>query len=100
MSRYGRKGNEKSIRDLLATVFDDYRIAEKLREVALRTNWEEVAGPMVAKYTQEITLRNGVLKIRVNSAPLREELQYMKEQLLAQANEELKERAVKKVVVC
>ena len=55
---------------------------------------------MVAKYTQEITLRNGILKIRVNSAPLREELQYMKEQLLAQANEELKERAVKQVVVC
>ena len=36
--------------------------------------WPEVLGPTVARYTGDISIKNGVLFVHIKSAPLRQEL--------------------------
>jgi predicted nucleic acid-binding Zn ribbon protein len=78
---------------------DNYGLRERLDEEHLRAAWAEVVGEMVARHTLGIELRHGRLRVRVDSAPLRHELGYMREELVGRLNERLGRTAVKEVVL-
>lgn len=44
--------------------------------------WTEISGPRLAEVTECERVENGVLYVRVISAPWRQELSYMKQELL------------------
>ena len=48
--------------------------------------WEEVAGPLVARHTEEKRLQNQTLWIRLDSPALRSDLQMQRTNLIAQLN--------------
>jgi len=91
--------NDQSVRDILRAVFQDYRLEDKLIEVQLQQRWPELMGPAVARYTDEIKLSKGVLRLRFSSAPMRDQFRYSTEQLRAKINEELGGEVVRQVVV-
>ncbi|MDX5321619.1 MAG: DUF721 domain-containing protein [Bacteroidota bacterium] len=68
----------KVLEDLLHT----YRLKSKVNEVNLVREWENVVGPLIAKKTEKILLKDGVLHITINSAPLKQELSYSKDQIM------------------
>jgi predicted nucleic acid-binding Zn ribbon protein len=63
-------------------------------ELDITTGWDEAVGPMIARHTKSVRLRKGRLNVKVDSAPLRHELSFMREALI----EILNRRAGKKVV--
>lgn len=54
---------------------------EKMDELNISTAWDEIVGAMVARHTMSLRLRRGKLVVRVDSAPLRQELSFMREAL-------------------
>lgn len=68
----------KVLEDLLHT----YRLKSKVNEVNLVREWEAIVGPLISNKTEKIFLKNGVLHITINSAPLKQELSYSKEQVM------------------
>ncbi|TXI78156.1 MAG: DUF721 domain-containing protein [Flavobacteriales bacterium] len=75
-------------------LIDSYGMREKMDELDITTGWDEAVGPMIARHTKSVRLRKGRLSVKVDSAPLRHELTFMRETLV----EILNRRAGKKVV--
>ena len=76
---------------------DAYGLREKLDEQAVASLWDELAGGMVARHTVAVKLRRGKLYIKVDSAPLRQELTYMREGLIKTINTKMGREVVEKI---
>ncbi|MFZ1658284.1 MAG: DUF721 domain-containing protein, partial [Flavobacteriales bacterium] len=61
--------------------------------------WDELAGGMVAKHTVAVKLRRGKLYIKVDSAPLRHELTFMREALKSSVNARMGRNVVQEVLL-
>ncbi len=99
MASRAKRTNEHSLAEAIDRLVDGAGMRERLDEQAIATAWPEVAGAMVARHTTRLTLRAGCLAISVDSAPLRQELTYMRAEVIARVNERLGREAVKEVLV-
>ena len=52
-----------------------------------RNAWDSVAGPMVARYTQEKFIKNQILFVKITNPALRQDLSMMRQQLTRRLNE-------------
>lgn len=84
-----KRSNQRSLAEAMADMVESLGLREKLDEQALLAAWDHVAGPMIARHTTRLRFRAGVLRVKVDSAPLRHELGYQKDVLLGQINEHL-----------
>ena len=71
----------------------------KINELRMRDEWETIVGKTIGKYTRNINLYNKVLTIYTDVAPLKQELQLGKEQLIQRINEYFEERVVEDIMV-
>ena len=83
MSQHNQKNIKQAIEELLKT----FKLKEGLTEVRLKNSWDSIVGPLIANHTKDIYIKNKILHITVDSAALRQELQYGKEKLLLLLNE-------------
>ena len=81
-----KRRNERTMQEAIDGLVDAYGLREKLDEQAVASLWDELAGGMVAKHTVAVKLRKGTLHIKVDSAPLRQELTFMRDGLKATIN--------------
>jgi len=81
-----KRRNERTMQQAIDGLVDAYGLREKLDEQAVASLWDELAGGMVAKHTVAVKLRKGKLFIKVDSAPLRQELTFMRDGLKATIN--------------
>ena len=72
---------------------------EKMDELDIASWWDDVVGGMVARHTVRIKLRNGTLRVRVDSAPMRNELSYMRETLAEILNRRVGREVVKEIIL-
>ncbi|HMU15047.1 MAG: DUF721 domain-containing protein [Bacteroidetes bacterium] len=89
-----RKSNELSLKEALEGLIHDFGLRGRLDEQAVRAVWPEVAGAMIARHTLKLDLRNGKLTVKVDSAPLREELHYMRSAITELLNRKLERQVV------
>ena len=75
-------------------MIDALGMRPKMDELDIATSWDNVVGAMVARHTVSVRLRRGRLHVQVDSAPLRQELGYMRDAL----KEVLNKRAGREVV--
>lgn len=94
-----KRGNEHSLKSALAEWSRALHLDEKLNEKKLRARWEELFGKAIASYTRQIRVRNHKLYLTIDSAPLRHELQYGKQQLMDRINAEIAEGMILDVVM-
>lgn len=71
----------------------------KLDEARIKERWAELMGKPIAKYTTDVSLKNGRLYIRIESAPLKKELTYSKEKIKELFNKEMGEDTIKDVLI-
>lgn len=92
-----RASNESTLKEAMERLVDRYGLREKLDEQAVASLWDELAGGMVARHTVAVKLRRGKLHIKVDSAPLRQELTFMREALANTINQRLGREVVQQV---
>lgn len=95
----GRNDNDESLGDAIGRMLKAYGLEDGYYAAAIATYWEELMGPAVARRTGEIKFEKGVLRIRVDSAPLRQELSYGKEQIAQRLNRKLERRLIREVEI-
>lgn len=94
-----KRSNEASLGEAMERMVDAFGMREKLDEQAVASLWDEIAGGMVAKHTIAVKLRRGKLHIKVDSAPLRQELTFMREGLVKLVNERMGRPVVEQVLL-
>jgi predicted nucleic acid-binding Zn ribbon protein len=94
-----RNTNEQSIKQVISAIMQRQKLKSKITEIRIRDCWEKVMGPTIANRTLEIQLKNRILYIRINSAPLKHELKYNLEKLTRLLNDEIGETAIDEIVL-
>lgn len=88
-----------SIGDSLNSFLKSARWQTKINEIRIKTEWEKIIGTTIARYTREVKLKDGILIISTDVAPLKQELQFGKEQIIKNVNDYFKDKVVKEVVI-
>ncbi len=94
-----RLDNEVTLREALTALFNRPNLKTGYRLSRIQTAWPRIFGPTVALYTRSMTIDRRRLFIAIESAPLRDRLSRMREELRVRLNEELGEEYLKEVVV-
>ncbi len=75
----------RPLRDSLAEVSADLGLPEPSGLALLIAEWQELVGPDVAPHCRLTSLRDGVLRVTVNSAPRATQLRYLEGELVERA---------------
>lgn len=94
-----KKQNEQSLKQALGRLIDAYGMREKMDELDIATAWDEITGAMIARHTVSVRLRRGRLNVKVDSAPLRQELTYMRDALREILNRRAGRLVVEEIVL-
>ncbi len=94
-----RKNNQQSLGEVIRDFLEQSGWERKLDEVKIITEWDKILGPSLAKYTEEVFVRNKKLYIRLNSSTLRQELSYKKSEIVEDLNATVGREVIKDIVL-
>ena len=89
----------KPLGELIKEFYEQHRGSEYLDEVKLVESWPKVVGPFIATHTIDLSIKNGVLYVRVDSDALRSELSYSKSLLMKNLNEMVGKEMLTEIVL-
>ena len=79
----------KPLGDLIKEFYAQHKGPDYMDEIRAVNSWAEVVGPFVAAHTIDISIKNKVMYVRVDSDVLRTELSYSKSLLVKKLNDML-----------
>lgn len=94
-----RSKNNVSLQEALDRMVKDLKLKHGIDEVRIREGWAKLMGAPISKYTKEISLRKGKLYVKVDSAPLKQELSFSRDKIRELFNTELGEEVILEVVI-
>lgn len=89
----------KPLGELIKEFFEQHRGSNYLDEMTVVNSWSKVVGQFIASHTIDLSIKNGVLFVRVDSDALRSELSYSKSLLMKNLNEMVGKEIVKEIVL-
>ena len=89
----------KPLGDLIKEFYEQYRGSDYLDEIKLINSWPKVVGPFIASHTINLSVKNHVLFVRVDSDALRSELGYSKSLLMKNLNDMVGKEVVNEIVL-
>jgi hypothetical protein len=90
---------EISIGEALQLFLSKSKLRTGIQAVQITDVWEKLMGKTIAKYTDKIQIIGTTLFITTQVAPLRNELMFQKENIIARVNETLGGTIIKEVVI-
>ena len=94
-----RRSNTQKISEVISDYINQLKIGPKLGEARIINSWPQVVGPVIAKQTEKVYIRNGVFYVHLKSPVLRNELSYMKTRIIEVLNERAGEKIITRVVL-
>ncbi len=79
----------RTVGDVLAELLHQYGLAERVKEFDAVNCWAEVAGEQIASHTQARDVRDGALIVEVENSAWRNELYYLKAELIEKINKKI-----------
>ncbi len=92
------KNDPKSVKEGISAFLKANKLSARFNETMAVALWEELMGQSVAKRTELIQIRQKTLFVRLSSAPLKQELSLLKDQIRKRLNEEVGEDVVSEIV--
>ena len=89
----------KPLGDLIKEFYEQHRGSDYLDEVKLINSWPKVVGPFIASHTIDLSIKNHVLFVRVDSDALRNELNYSKSLLIKNLNDLAGKEILREIVL-
>lgn len=97
MAEFSRN-NEKKIDQVFYELLRAYGISRKYDEYRLKSEWENVVGPNIARQTLSINIDKEILYVHFHSAAIRQELSYAKSKLLESLNNAVGKKLIRNIV--
>ena len=90
---------EMSLQEAMQQFLKNSKYKTYIQAIQVEEVWEKIMGKTVAKYTEKIQIIGSTLFTTTHVAPLKNELLYQKDTILARVNEALGDKVVKEVVI-
>ena len=94
-----KKHNDQILGDVLKEMMNNKRLKPKLYSTKIQEAWPRLMGASISGYTTNIYLRARKVYINIESAPLKQELNYSKDKILNLLNKELGEEYLLDVII-
>ena len=91
--------NEEKLSDTIGSFVNQGRLKPKLQEISINKVWKDLMGEMVDRYTASLKVTNNRLIILITSGPLKHELAYSKDKLIAKINEKMGDDYIKEIII-
>jgi len=91
-------GNEHTLKEVIQELVNAYRLNDGITEAQIIKSWEKTAGPYVAKFTERITIRKGILYLKISSPALKNELGYARSELMDALNKSVNKKVIKEII--
>lgn len=89
-----RKENIVTLKDAIKQMLSVYKISGKMDELSIQKEWEELLGPMIAKRTRKIQLKDRILHVQIESSVLRHELLFAKRKIVQDLNARMGQKLI------
>jgi len=90
--------NEHHLQDLIATFLDKSRKKGLYSEQTILKIWNEEMGDFIVSHTKSITIKNGVLAVKLTHSALRFELISQRSQIIKKLNDAVRLEVVKDII--
>ena len=94
-----RNSNQQSLGEVIQDFLKQSGWQRKLDEVKIMTEWDKALGPSLAKYTEEVFIKNNKLHIRLTSSTLRQELSYKKSEIVKDLNAAIGKKVISDIIL-
>jgi predicted nucleic acid-binding Zn ribbon protein len=88
----------RTIGDILPALLEKLGLARGVKEHEILARWAEIVGPKIAEVSSAERIRDGKLWVVVGHPAWRNELNFMKRELIEKINRELGEAIVKDII--
>lgn len=88
----------RTIGDLIPAILEKLGLARGVKEHEILERWPEIVGPKIAEVSSAERIRDGKLWVVVGHPAWRNELNFMKRELIEKINRELGETIVKDII--
>ena len=89
----------KPLGDLIKEFYELHKGPDYMNEIKVINSWSKVVGPFIASHTIDLSIKNNILFVRVDSDALRSELSYSKSLLMKNLNAIAGMEMVKEIVL-
>lgn len=93
-----RKPGARTIADAIGQLLDSYRIRKQFDESSLVAFWGKIMGQTIAARTTNLYVKDKILFLQIDSAPLRNELVIAKSKLIQMINKEFEHEMIDDIV--
>jgi predicted nucleic acid-binding Zn ribbon protein len=84
--------------NIIQNLLNDLGIQKKVKHYRAMEVWADVVGERIAKVTEPVRVDHGKLFVRVHNAPWRNELTFLKRNILNNLNNTLDGRVIKDII--
>lgn len=99
MSRAPRKGEAVSLGDALSHWLKLSGHGARLKDAEAEAAWKEVMGEAVSRKTRYLKVRDGVMTVELDSAPMKEEFLMARTRIRTLINEHLGSEVIREVLI-
>ena len=93
-----RKRNTELLRDIIGQVLKTNHLDKQLNEKRLIDAWPKVLGENIMKYTSELSIKNKVLYVSLNSSVLRHDLFISREEIKTSLNRNVGAEVINNII--
>jgi predicted nucleic acid-binding Zn ribbon protein len=93
-----RRPGIKTLGEAIDALLDSYKIRAKFDETSIAAFWEKIIGKDIAAHTLAVYVKDKVLFLKIDSAPLRNELVLAKSKLILSINREYSYEIINDIV--
>ncbi len=94
-----RRAKPLQIGEIIEKMITDTGLRPAMERRSVEAMWPEIVGRHIASYTRRVVLDGKKLHVYIDSAPLKEELGYLRETLIEQINRLAARHAVDNIII-
>lgn len=94
-----KNNNLIKLGDAISQIFKEEKLDEKYSIFAIRNHWESIVGKTVAKHTTQINFVQGLLYVSIDSPVIRNEVLYVKADIIQKVNHFCGKRLVRELII-
>ena len=93
-----RRSEATSLGSAIQQLVQLMNVRDIIAEQSVINRWEKVVGERIAGVTEPRSIKKGILKVKVSNQAWRQELVYLKDDIVKKLNDDLEERFVSDIV--
>jgi predicted nucleic acid-binding Zn ribbon protein len=89
----------RAVGEVLGELLQQFGLTDRLKEFDAVNCWAEVAGEQIASHTKAKDVRDGALIVEVSSSAWRNQLFYLKAELIEQINKKIGKKLIHDIML-